>query len=154
MGKRKQRNPPPRFATKGYGSKHFTPMFDDQLNSPAFIALSAVAVRVYLILRQEYKGAYTGNRVICPYDTFTEKGISRNSIPKAIRMLEAMGFITCERGGLGHQPCIYHFSDRWAKIATPSEAKNILNELKNTMKEENRRSKLAKEAISKQINTP
>lgn len=152
MGKRKQRNPPPRFATKGYGGSHFTPMFDDQLNSPAFIALSAVAVRVYLILRQEYKGAYTGNRVICPYDTFTEKGISRNSISKAIRMLEAMGFITCERGGLGHQPSIYRFSDRWAKIETLSEAKNILKKLKDTMEEKNKRSKLAKETIPKQIN--
>lgn len=154
MGKRKKRDPPPSFATKGYGSIHFTPMFDDQLNSPAFIALSAVAVRAYLILRQEYKGAYTGNKVICPYDTFAEKGISRNSISKAIRTLEALGFIACERGGLGHQPTIYRFSDEWAKIATPAEAKNILKELKETMEEESRRSKAAKEAISKQINAP
>lgn len=154
MARKKRNTSSPSFATKPYGSNHFTPIYDDQLNSPAFISLSAVAVRVYLILRQEYKGDYTGNKVKCPYDTFTAKGVSRNSISKAIRMLEALGFITCERGGLGHQPSIYRFSDNWSKIETLSEAKTILKDLKDTMAEEERRSKLAREKLSVQTNGP
>ncbi|MEE1035228.1 MAG: hypothetical protein U0L06_11750, partial [Agathobacter sp.] len=75
----KKKKFPPSFATKSTSRTHFIQMYDDQLDSPAFIALSAVAVRMYMILRQEYKGNYTGNRVICPYDTFVKKGVSRNS---------------------------------------------------------------------------
>lgn len=143
MAKRKSA-PPPSFATRGYGSNHFTPFYDDQLQSPAFIALSAVAVRVYLILRAEYKGDFTGNKVICPYDTIVEKGVSRNSISKAIRMLEVLGFITCDRGGLGHQPTTYRFSTGWAKIGTKEEAEAKLTELNDTVAEEKRRRLIAR----------
>lgn len=135
---------PPSFATKGYGSNHFTPFYDDQLQSPAFIALSAVAVRVYIILRMEYKGDYTGNKVICPYDTIVEKGVSRNSISKAIRMLEVLGFITCDRGGLGHQPTTYRFSNDWAKIESKEEAEGKLTELDDVIAEEKRRRLIAR----------
>lgn len=151
---RRRKESPPGFATRSPNNTHFTPMYDDQLDSPAFIALGAVAVRVYLILRQEYKGRYTGNNVTCPYDTFVKKGVSRNSISKAIRTLEALGFIICERGGLGHQATTYHFSDKWSEIRTNAEAEARLKELKDTMMEEERRSKLAKERLSEQINGP
>lgn len=49
MGKRKQRDPPS-FMT-ALPHKGFVPMFNDQLNSPAFISLSTVAKVMYLILR-------------------------------------------------------------------------------------------------------
>ena len=150
----KKKKIPPSFASRSASRTHFTPMYDDQLDSPAFIALSAVAVRMYLILRQEYKGSYTGNKVICPYDTFVKKGISRNSISKGIRMLEALGFIACERGGLGHQPSVYHFIDEWAFIRTPAEAKERLRKFKAELAEEDRRSKLARDKLSELENEP
>ena len=56
MGKRKQRDPP-LFMT-ALPHRGFVPMFNDQLNSPAFICLNPVAKVMYLILRQEYKGDY------------------------------------------------------------------------------------------------
>ena len=93
--------------------KGFVPMFYDQINSPAFICLNPVAKVMYLILRQEYKGDYTGNDIVCPYNTFVEKGISRNSIADNLRQLEALGFVTLENGGLYHQPNHYHFTNGW-----------------------------------------
>lgn len=130
MGKRKKRDPPPKFASAKAGHEHFTPMYDSLLNSPAYIVLSPVAKVIYQILRQEFKGAYTGNSVKCPYSTIVEKGVSRNSIYGGILMLEALGFITYESGGIGHQPSIYHFSDKWQLIKTKEEAKQIKNDLK------------------------
>ena len=126
----------------------FTPLYEDQLDSPAMKALSAVAFRVYVILRQEYKGDYTGNRIICPYDTIVEKGVSRNSIPRALNQLEALGFIKIERGGLEHRPSEYIFSDKWSLIATPAEAYQILDDLKNTKLDEMARKELAEKRIS------
>ena len=150
----KKKKLPPSFATKSSSRTHFIQMYDDQLDSPAFIVLSAVAVRLYMILRQEYKGNYTGNRVICPYDTFAKKGVSRNSISKGLRMLEALGFITCERGGLGHHASVYHFSDEWAFIRTPAEAKERLKKFKAELAEEERRSKLARHKLSELEDEP
>lgn len=80
IGRNKRGAPPPTFMT-ALPHKGFVQMFNDQLNSPTFISLSNVAKVMYLILRQEFKGDYTGNNIICPYNTFIEKGISRNYIP-------------------------------------------------------------------------
>ena len=63
-------------------------------------------------------------------------------------MLEALGFITCERGGLGHHASVYHFSDEWAFIRTPAEAKERLKKFKAELAEEERRSKLARHKLS------
>lgn len=145
MGKKK--SPPPAFATIGK-NEHFTPMYDDQLNSPAFIALPAVAVRVYMILRQQYKGDYTGNRVKCPYERIIERGVSRNSISGAIRILEALGLISCERGGLGNQPSIYHFTEEWKAIATKEEAEAIVKRVKQDIANEKKYRKLAEESLA------
>ena len=136
MGKKRQRDPPPAFATSKGWHEHFTPLFDDQLNSPAYIALTAVAKEAYTILRQEYKGNYTGNKIICPYKTFMEKGMTRNSISKAIRLLEALGFITYESGGLEHQPTIYHFSEGWKQINTKEQAESTREDLMERIRKE------------------
>ena len=110
-------------------------MFYDQINSPAFICLNPVAKVMYLILRQEYKGDYTGNDIVCPYNTFVEKGISRNSIADNLRQLEALGFVTLENGGLYHQPNHYHFTNGWQKIHTVEEAKAIKDKLAEEKKQ-------------------
>ena len=57
MGRRK-REPPPAFATirPTWDKNHYVMLFDDMLDSPAYIALSAHAKEAYVILRQEYKG--------------------------------------------------------------------------------------------------
>ena len=147
MGKKKQRDPPPKFATSKILHEHFTPFFDDQLNSPAFIALSAVAVRVYLILRQEYKGIYTGNNIKCTYSQIVDKGVSRNSISKALGMLIAFGFITYEQGGLEHKPNVYHFSEKWKEIKTSEDVKRIQLKLKEKEQQDMQRKERAKDKL-------
>lgn len=142
MGKRKQRDPPSFMTAQPH--KGFVPMFNDQLNSPAFISLSTVAKVMYLILRQEYKGDYTGNNIICPYSTFVEKGISRNSISDNLRQLEALGFITWENGGLYHQPNHYDFTDGWKKIHTMEDAKAM----KDRLAEEKKQRKQAQKQLT------
>ena len=144
MGRKKRKLPPPAFAT-ALPHQGFVQMFNDQLNTPAFISLSPVAKVMYLILRQEFKGYYMDdNNITCPYSTFTEKGISRNSIPDNLRMLEAMGFISCEHGGLYHTPNLYHFTTDWKKIQTLEEAKAI----KAQLVEEKKLKRLAQEQVS------
>ena len=121
MGRKRRRAPSPSFMTS-LAHKGFIQMFNDQLDSPAFICLSPVVKVMYLILRQQYKGDYTGNDIICPYSTFIEKGISRNSIPENLRMLKAMGFITWESGG-------------WKNIRSLEEGKLIRKKLADEKKE-------------------
>ena len=145
MGRKKKRDPPPSWASARGGSEHFTPMYDSMLNSPAYIVLSPIAKVIYQILRQEYKGAYTGNEVLCPYSTIERKGVSRNSIYDGLLMLEALGFITYKRGGLYHQPSVYHFSDKWQQIKTTEEAKEIKKNMKKERKKFKERMKKSKE---------
>lgn len=141
MGK-KRRAPPPSFMT-AQPHKGFVQMFNDQLDSPAFKSLSPVARSIYLILRQQYKGGYTGNDIICPYTTFIENGISRNSIPDNLHMLEAMGFITYEHGGLYHIPNLYHFTSDWKNIRSIEEGRLIRKKLTEEKKENRQADKSA-----------
>ena len=143
MGKGKKRGPPPKFATASSNwNTHYNVLFDDLLNSPAFVALTPHAQMIYIRLLQEYKGEqYTGNKVICPYSTLVEKGYRRNTIAKAIQMLVHFGFITYEKGGLEHQPNIYHFSEGWKKIWTKEDVDATMT----AFKEEENLKKLAAE---------
>jgi len=147
MGRKKKRDPPPSFATSGDWHTHYVVMFDDLLNSPAYVSLSASAKEAYTILLQEYKGPYTGPKVICPYATFEAKGMRTGTLPRALVELEIFGFITYESGGLGHRPSIYHFSGEWKKIQTEKE----LEETKGKFKQELDKKKAAqayKKAVS------
>ena len=135
MRAKKKRSPPPAFATrKGFWqSNHYVMLFDDLLDSLAYINLSAHAKEAYTILMQEYKGDYTGSKVICPYSTFMEKGIRPNTLSGAIMQLEVFGFIEVDHGGLEHRPSVYHFSEDWKKIVTKrdvEDAKASLRDLK------------------------
>ena len=118
---RRKKTPPPSFATRGDWHTHHVILFDDLLDSPAFIALSAHSKEAYIILMQEYKGNYTGPDVICPYKTFQEKGMRPNTLSRALLELEVFGFITCDRGGLQHQPNVYHLVDEWKKVLTKED---------------------------------
>lgn len=122
---RKPKPPPPPFATMGDWHNHFTPFFDDQLNSLAYVNLSAHAKEAYTIIRQEYKGNYTGDKVICPYSTFASKGMRANTVSRAILQLECYGFISIDRGGLEHRPSVYHLISDWKKIRTEEDLSKV-----------------------------
>lgn len=128
MGKRKNKAPPRQFAYPVKGHYHFIQLDDSMLNSPAYIALSLPAKAMYTVLRQQYKGDFTGMEVVCTYKMFMDKGISRNSIPEGIRLLVALGFITYESGGLGHIPNRFFFSAGWQQVRTKEEAAAIKRE--------------------------
>ena len=142
MGRRK-REPPPAFATirPTWDKNHYVMLFDDMLDSPAYIALSAHAKEAYVILRQEYKGPYTGSEIICPYSTFAKKGMRANTLSRALTELEYFGFIHIDHGGLEHLPNRYRFSEDWKKIKT----KEDVDKVKAAFKEEmDRRKKVRK----------
>ena len=141
MGKKPKRDPPPKFATGGTWHTHHVILFDDLLNSPAYIALSAPAKEAYTILMQEYKGKFTNNIVKCPYSTFKSKGMRPNTLSRALLQLETYGFISIEHGGLEHQPSKYRFIDKWKESYHPE----FLNKSKADFDEAIRRKKLAKE---------
>ena len=138
---RKKKTPPPSFSTMGDWHTHFTPFFDDQLNSLAYVNLSAHAKEAYTIIRQEYKGNYTGDFVICPYGTFKKKGMRPNTVSRAILQLECFGFIQIDRGGLEHKPSVYHLISDWKKIRTEED----LEEVKRVFQEELNKKKKSKE---------
>lgn len=133
---RKKRSPPPSFATrKGtWERNHYVMLFDDLLDSPAFINLSSSAKEAYVILMEEYRGEFTGSKVICPYSNFEKKGMRPNTLSTALLQLEVFGFIKVDRGGLEHKPNIYHLVDDWKRIETDEDvetAKNAFKDLKS-----------------------
>ena len=138
--KRNSKPPPPKFSTSGTCHTHFTPFFDDQIDSKAYIALSASAKEVYTIIRRQYKGDYSGEIIKCPYSTFEKYGIRRETVARSIDQLEAFGFISIERGGLAHQPSKYHLIDKWKELSDPIK----LQKAKSEFEGRKRRAKLAK----------
>ena len=134
---RKKKSPPPSFATAGTWHTHYVVLFDDLLNSPAYIALSAAAKEAYTILMQEYKGIYTGDKIVCPYSTFTAKGMRTNTVSRALMMLERFGFIRVEEhGGLERRPNVYRLIDGWKSIRTAAEAKEIKKAFENDLRQQ------------------
>lgn len=97
MGKKIKRDPPERWESITEHER-FIRIFETMYESPAFIALPSTAVRLYLILKNEYRENFTGNNIICPYKTIETHGISRNTIRPSLRILEALGFIVIEPG--------------------------------------------------------
>ncbi len=146
MGRKKKQSPPPAFATDGSWHTHHVILFDDLLNSPAYIALSAHAKEAYTILMQEYKGPYTGPKVICPYSTFQKKGMRSNTLSRALLELETFGLVRIDHGGLEHTPNVYHLVGDWKKIRTEEELKKA----KESFREELDRRKRAKEQLARE----
>lgn len=113
------------------------------IESPAFKVMSPVAAKLYLILKNEYRGNFTMKNITCPYSTMEQYGISRNSIPPALRLLEALGFIVREPGNLMREPTVYHFSDKWKDIQDIETAGKIKKELRERINwEKNNRKEL------------
>lgn len=134
---RKKKSPPPSFATAETWHTHYVVLFDDLLNSPAYIALSAAAKEAYTILMQEYKGIYTGDKIVCPYSTFTSKGMRTNTVSRALMMLERFGFIKVEEhGGLERRPNVYRLIDGWKSVRTAEEAKEIKKAFENDLRQQ------------------
>lgn len=141
MSRKGNKPPPPKFSTSGTWHTHFTPFFDDQIDSKAYIALSASAKEVYTIIRRQYKGDYSGDVIKCPYSTFEKYGIRRETVARSIDQLEAFGFISVERGGLAHQPSKYNLIAKWQELEDPIK----LQKAKFELQERKRRARLAKE---------
>lgn len=119
MSKHKKNKTPPKHLTSKptWDHNHYTPIFDEMLDSPAFIALSHGAKIVYLFIIREYKGDFTGNKVICPYATMEAHGIRHQSIPKWLSELVALGFIKIEtHGGLYKIPNEYRLISDWVQF--------------------------------------
>lgn len=114
-------------AYKGYDPRPFettskstyTRIYDDMLMSDAFRSLGNPARFVYLLLKSEYKGNYTGNTVTCPYSTMKPYGMNTKTIKRALLELEEKGFIEIEYGtrqfdgNLRRDRNKYTFSDKW-----------------------------------------
>lgn len=112
---RKKREPPARFLTSS-GHGHFTPIYDDLIESKAFIQLKPQASKMLLYLYEQYKGAYTGDVVICPYRYLEERGFRHASIPQYMKQLEKAGFIRISHGGQGglyKEPNKYQLINAW-----------------------------------------
>jgi len=77
MSKKKKRDPPQKWESIR-DDERFIRIFESMYKAPAFISIPANSVRLYLILKNEFRGNYTGNRIICPYDTIVKHGIRRN----------------------------------------------------------------------------
>lgn len=124
MSRKQNPRPPDFLTTKGtWHHNHHTPIFDEMIDSPAWMVLSDGAKNVYLLIAREYKGAYTGNTVICPYSTMTAHRIRKQSIPKWLRELQALGFIRIEsNGGLYKIPNEYRLISDWSKYKTIESA--------------------------------
>lgn len=145
MTKKKKNNiPPAKHATAGDWHTHFTPFFDDMIDSLAYITLSSKAKEVYMIIRKQYRGeSYSpGSIVKCPYSTLREQYKIRNeSIANAINELEIFGFIEVQRGGLEHRPSEYKLIDKWKTLNITEN----LDDAKQELAELKRRKKLVKE---------
>lgn len=128
MSKRKKKKyQPPSWATTG-SKKHWTGLYDDLVESPAFVALSPEAKILYFYIRKEDKGPYNERKgaVIFPY-THAVKwvGIRKGNIRRLLDELEAFGFIKIEQlGGMYRITNQYIFVAGWQAI-TAEEAKAI-----------------------------
>ena len=111
---KKIRTPPQSFQTPS-GSWHepHIVLFSKLVHSASWRQLSHGARDLYIVLLFQYKGAYTGEAVKCPYTDIIPFGFSRAHIGKYIGELEKAGLIETEHGGTSRIPNVYHFSDRW-----------------------------------------
>ena len=99
-------------------SDHYTRLYDMMLTSEAWKDLNHASRTVYLILKMQYKGNYSGNTVQCPYKDFQEYGMNTSTIKKCINNLEEHGFIRCTPGvlitkNLHKEPNEYTFISDW-----------------------------------------
>lgn len=145
---RKKNTKPPDFLTtkKTWHNNHHISLFDEMIDSPAYIVLSDQAKYVYTLIIREYKGMYTGATVTCPYAVMKSHGVRKESIPQWLTELEALGFIRIDsKGGLYKIPNKYRLIDGWSEfkdLKTAQAAKDAAvkkYKAKKGMKKENGR---------------
>lgn len=87
------------------------------VSHPAFKALSHLEVRVYLcmILRAGGNVEFTFPKAVYESDY----GLSKTSVQKAVKGLQAAGFIQVSTQWQVRQPNIYRFSNEWKKREKP-----------------------------------
>lgn len=125
MGKKQNSKPPDFLTTKpSWHRNHHISLFDEMIDSPAYIALSDGAKFIYTLIVREYKGTYSGNKVVCPYSEMEKHNVRRQSIPVWLNELEALGFIKIKsHGGMFKIPNEYLLVNDWAKFKDIESAK-------------------------------
>lgn len=121
---RPKARPPDFLTTKGrYDHNHHVTIFDEMIDSPAFTALSHGAKAVYILILKEFRGGFTGNKVVCPYSTMIQHGVRKESIPNWLTELSALGFIRIEsNGGMYRIPNKYLLTNEWTRYKTIEQA--------------------------------
>lgn len=123
----------PQFWETNSGRGHWTRLFDDMVETPAFKSLTPEAKILYFFLKKEYKGAYndTKDTVILPYTQAVDlTGIRKGNIRKHIDELERFGFISVKsNGGLYRSPNEYTFMKEW-KYINDEEARAIKEQVR------------------------
>lgn len=132
MSRKKPNARPPYFLTtkSSWKYNHHVSLFDEMIDSPAYMALSHGAKFIYTLIIREYKGMYTGCKVICPYSEMIRHGVRKESIPGWLRELEALGFIMIKsHGGMYKIPNEYLLINGWTKFKSIEEAKAAKHKL-------------------------
>lgn len=119
MGKKRSQYEPQAWETvKGKG--HWTRLYDDLLDSPAFMTLTPEAKILYFYMKRQYDGPYNKEKdtIIFPYNHAVNNiGIRKGNIRSCINELEQFGFIKTTRGGgLYREPSRYTFIMGWKNI--------------------------------------
>lgn len=126
MSRNKPKPQPPDFLTskKSWNNNHHVSLFDEMIDSPAYISLSNGAKFIYTLIIKEYKGIFTGNKVKCPYSEMKKHNVRSQSISGWLKELEALGFIRIEsHGGMYKIPNEYRLINDWMKFKSIEEAK-------------------------------
>ena len=116
---------------QGRRDSHFIRLYDSQLYSPAMKHLSGEGLKLYILLRDQYRERpeQTGGEVKCPYKYLLENGFkSRDTISRKFVELEKFGLINIKVSGGFGIPSVYRFSDKW-KTISEEEALRIKKEL-------------------------
>lgn len=136
--KQKKGSQLPQFWQYVTDSKRWTRLFHDQMDSPAYLALSPEAKLLYFTLQTEYRGpAYCPTATVTlPYAQIIKKtGIQRNKLPDRLQELRRFGFIEIiQEGGMYRVQNFYKFVAAWKDVTQP-QAEKIRKELKAEAKE-------------------
>ncbi|MBU1275807.1 MAG: hypothetical protein KJ720_10560 [Proteobacteria bacterium] len=105
-------------------NRRFLKVFHDMLDSPAWFAISNAARVAYLHLAADYDGSPGKEaRLRLPYSQ-AEKLMTRKTFAKALRELQAKGFIQRTKAGGLYNNCSEYALAQEYKSWKPDEQKN------------------------------
>jgi hypothetical protein len=97
----------------------FVRIYTEVLDSPSWLALSSVSVRLYLVLRRKlFASGHNNGNISAALTTVRSSGITSSaSLAKALRELQAVGLIATTRKSVGVERgskvcCLYRFTDQ------------------------------------------